>query len=292
MVVSWRSFGLFAVVVFVLRPICVFGGTIKSNLTLSEKLFISWISPRGIVTAAVASIFSINLIDNPVPFVDMKDAFMLLPLTFLIILGTVILQGLTAKPLARFLGVTRKEPRGIIFLSADKAARYFAHYIQKKGIPVLMADTSRQNSREAEAMGLEVHNRSLISEDVYEEIDFSQYGQLHAMTPNTEINLLTCKFLSEELGKERTYRVISKQETKHRSDAGTFSRNFLMMGRSELQEINRLVTKNPEFIERSFDDKKELENFLNAKKDSILPIFIFKNEKRILPVTERLPDIS
>lgn len=289
LVISWQSFALFGVVIFVLRPICVFGGTINSHLTFNEKLFISWISPRGIVTAAVASIFSINLIDNPVPFIDMKDAFMLLPLTFLIILGTVILQGLSAKPLAKALGVTRKEPSGVIFLSADKAARYLAHYIQKKGIPVLMADTSKQNSREAEAMGLEVHNRSLISEDVFEEIDFSQYGQLYAMTPNTEINLLTCRFLSEELGKDRTYRIISKEETKHRSDAGTFTRNFLIGGRMQLQEINKVVAEKPEFIERSFEDKKELENFLTSKKDKVVPVFIYKEEKRIIPFTEHLP---
>ena len=60
----WETLFLFLIVVFVLRPIGVFLSTANSNLKLNEKLFISWVGPRGIVAAGIASLFGLKLNDE------------------------------------------------------------------------------------------------------------------------------------------------------------------------------------------------------------------------------------
>ena len=67
---------------------------------LRQRVFMGWLAPRGIVTASVASLFSIRLEQAGI-----LGAGRLQGLVFLTILMTVGLQGLTAQPLARVLGL-------------------------------------------------------------------------------------------------------------------------------------------------------------------------------------------
>ncbi|MBT8317733.1 MAG: sodium:proton antiporter, partial [Lutibacter sp.] len=88
----WETLVLFAIVIFVLRPIGVFLSTANSGLKFNEKLFISWVGPRGIVAAGIASLFGIKLIMLKVP-----GAEYITPLVFMIVLGTVLLNATTAR---------------------------------------------------------------------------------------------------------------------------------------------------------------------------------------------------
>ena len=74
------------------------------SLDWREKLLVSWVAPRGIVTAAVASLFALQL-----DAVGVAGAGSLKGLVFLTILMTVGLQGFTAAPLAGLLGLRLSE---------------------------------------------------------------------------------------------------------------------------------------------------------------------------------------
>ena len=87
------------------RPAAVGVATIGLPLDWRQRLFMGWLAPRGIVTAAVASLFSIRLEQAGI-----LGAGRLQGLVFLTILMTVGLQGLTAQPLARVLGLIQSEP--------------------------------------------------------------------------------------------------------------------------------------------------------------------------------------
>ncbi|MCZ7666739.1 MAG: cation:proton antiporter [Chloroflexi bacterium] len=89
-----------AVLIFIARPLAVFLSTIRSALTMRERIFMSWMAPRGIVAAAISSIFAFRLVEDGI-----AGAEKLVPLTFLVIVGTVLIYSLTVEPLARFLGV-------------------------------------------------------------------------------------------------------------------------------------------------------------------------------------------
>ena len=87
----------------VIRPISISMATMGNQLKIKEKIFLAWLAPRGIVTAAVASLFSIRLEQAGV-----LGAGRLQGLVFLTILMTVGIQGLTASPLAKVLELTEK----------------------------------------------------------------------------------------------------------------------------------------------------------------------------------------
>ncbi|WP_291728484.1 cation:proton antiporter [Bernardetia sp.] len=290
LVLTIKSFILFAVVVFVLRPLSVFLSTWGTNLTLKEKLFISYISPRGIVTAAVASIFSISLFQSKDYIIPLDEASMLLPLVFLVIVGTVVLQGLTAKPIAKLLGVTRKDPNGVVFLSADESARFVAKIIQKYNIPVLLADTSKANTREASMQQIPVYEGSILNEEAWEEVDFAQYGQLWAMTPNAEINALACRIVGEELDKGKVFRFISnrEQETLNKDD---YPKNILFEGRADFITFSHFIRKNPKIKEKQVNSREEVLSILDAveNKGKVIPLFVINDKNFIEPALAVTP---
>ena len=96
---GWGGILCVLTLMFVVRPIGVGVATIGLPLALQQRLFLGWLAPRGIVTASVASLFSIRLEQAGI-----LGAGRLQGLVFLTILMTVGLQGLTAQPLARILG--------------------------------------------------------------------------------------------------------------------------------------------------------------------------------------------
>jgi NhaP-type Na+/H+ or K+/H+ antiporter len=104
---------LFAIVILVIRPLGVILSTLKTTLSWKEIAFISWIGPKGLVAAAVACLFSLDLIKNS-SYVSPEEAELLLPLVFLIIVGTVVIQGSSAKYIASFLRISKERWRRII----------------------------------------------------------------------------------------------------------------------------------------------------------------------------------
>lgn len=104
-VVLWPTVALVILLVLVVRPLVAAVATARTSLTLRERAFIGWMDPRGIVAASTAATFS-----APLAAAGIADAEKLLPATFLVIVGTVTLYGLTALPVARALGLRGDEP--------------------------------------------------------------------------------------------------------------------------------------------------------------------------------------
>jgi NhaP-type Na+/H+ or K+/H+ antiporter len=86
--------------VFVVRPLVAAVSTLRTPLTWRERAFIGWMDPRGIVAASTAASFG-----APLAAAGVSGANKLVPATFLVIVGTVTLYGLTAAPVARLLGL-------------------------------------------------------------------------------------------------------------------------------------------------------------------------------------------
>ncbi len=103
---GWGGVVCVFMIMIIVRPIAIFLATMGRELNLKEKVFLAWLAPRGIVTAAVASLFSIRLEQAGV-----LGAGRLQGLVFLTILMTVGIQGLSAKPLANRLDLVQKNTR-------------------------------------------------------------------------------------------------------------------------------------------------------------------------------------
>jgi len=100
---GWGGVVCVFILMVIVRPISIWLATMGRELNLKEKIFLAWLAPRGIVTAAVASLFSIRLEQAGI-----LGAGRLQGLVFLTILMTVGIQGLSAKPLANRLELCQK----------------------------------------------------------------------------------------------------------------------------------------------------------------------------------------
>ncbi|MCB9138806.1 MAG: cation:proton antiporter [Caldilineaceae bacterium] len=199
---GWRSFLVLAVVLLVLRPLGVFVSSIGSKLTRNERLFLAWIAPRGIVAAAVSSLFAIQLIE-----LGYTEATILQPLVFLVIAGTVLLQGGTAKTVAQWLGVSEADPQGFLFMGSTDLTRQLAQLLDNLDYRVLIADTNYESVAQARLLGIEAYHGNILSEAVEDELDLTGIGHFLAMTRNDEANSLACKHMEEDLGSSKVFQL-------------------------------------------------------------------------------------
>jgi hypothetical protein len=210
----------------VIRPLAVFFSTMRTELRLRERLFLAWIAPRGIVAAAVSSIFAATLLGQAELSPEMTASVKkMVPITFLVIVGTVTIYGLTAGPLARWLKIAVSNPQGVLFAGAGPPVQAVAAAIQREGYDVLLVDTSQENIRTARMSGLPTVWASVLSEYVRDEIDFGGIGRLVAMTPSDEVNALAAQDFAEVFGRARVYQLVTKTTESERR--GSVSREHM-----------------------------------------------------------------
>ncbi len=130
---GWRLPALLVIVLFVLRPLNVFLSTLRQNFSLPEKLFLSWLAPRGIVAASMASLFTLRLIDKH------PEAGLLETGTYAVIATTVLLQGLSAPFVARFLGLKKPEQGTLLVVGQPGLAVPLCTSLRQAGALTLVA---------------------------------------------------------------------------------------------------------------------------------------------------------
>jgi NhaP-type Na+/H+ or K+/H+ antiporter len=169
--------------IFIARPLAVYLSALRTNLSWQEKGFLSWIAPRGIVAAAVSSLFAFRLEQN-----GFEEAQILVPLVFMVIVVTVILQGLSASSLAGFLKVREPESRGFLILGANAVARDLAKAFAAHKLPVMLSDTSWENVRGARMDNLPVYYGNPASEHAENNLELTGVGQVLALSPYRQMN--------------------------------------------------------------------------------------------------------
>ncbi|WP_068827990.1 cation:proton antiporter [Pseudomonas sp. BMS12] len=207
---------LLAIIQFIARPLSVALSTFGSSLNWRERSLLAWIAPRGIVAAAVSAIFAERLQAHGV-----AQAQLLVPLTFLVIIGTVVLQSATARPIARLLKVAEPSPRGFLIIGANPVARAIGKALQQREQRVLLTDSSWENISAARMDGLPVYFGNPASQHADAHLDLIGLGQLLALSPSSEQNSLACTRFRPDFGKANLYYLPSQREQrlseKHRT---------------------------------------------------------------------------
>jgi len=142
------TLGLIAVLVLVARPLVAFLATLRTDMTAGERAFTGWMAPRGIIAAATATTFGAGLAAQHV-----GGASKILPVTFLVIVVTVALYGLTAVPVARLLRVTRPARTRPLLVGGEDWVVDLGAALQSLGLQVLMwagLDEQRERIKEAD----------------------------------------------------------------------------------------------------------------------------------------------
>jgi NhaP-type Na+/H+ or K+/H+ antiporter len=213
---GWGAVAFLAVLIFIARPASVFLATWGSKLSLRERLFLAWMAPRGIVAAAVASIFSLRLVD-----IGYTDGALLVPLTFAVITGTVLLYGLKAKSVACWLGVAEENPQGVLIMGAHELGRGIAKALRNEGVKTMLIDTDWHDLAEARMLDIPTHYGSAVAEFALDEINFEGIGRFLALTSNDEANALAILHFAELFGRSEVYQLpLTKEQRgteRHRS---------------------------------------------------------------------------
>lgn len=210
------TLALLAVIQFVARPLNIGLSTLGSALGWRERALLAWIAPRGIVAAAVSAIFALRLQEHGDP-----NAQLLVPLTFLVIIGTVVLQSATARPLARLLGVAEPAPAGFLIIGANPVARALGKALNQLGSRVLLTDSSWENIRAARMDGLPTYFGNPTSQHADAHLDLVGLGHLLALSPSSEMSALACMRFRHDFAEPRRFTLPSgadsRRSDKHRS---------------------------------------------------------------------------
>ncbi|GAA6621749.1 cation:proton antiporter [Scytonema sp. NUACC26] len=202
---GWGGIYTVLVLMFVVRPINILFCTWNSGLNWRQKLFLSWVAPRGIVSASVASLFAILLTQRGVNGGEAIKA-----LVFLTIIMTVVCQGLTAGWVARWLQITSTEATGAVIVGCNPLSLLIARLFQERGEQVVMIDTDPQRCLQAEAENLRVIASSALDAGVLEEAGLASVGTFLAITSNGEVNFVLAQRAAEEFNPPRVLAVFPR----------------------------------------------------------------------------------
>ena len=272
---NWKTAVLFFLVVLVIRPLAVFISTYKSKLKINEKLFISWVGPRGIVAAGIASLFGSKLLKQGV-----DGAEYITPLVFMIVLGTVLLNATTARIFAKIVGVFLSSSEGILIVGASPASRLIATYLKQNNRRVVLIDSNPNHIKKAQELDLEAIEASVYDDDLSENIELNDIGYLMSLTGSSVINEFALSKFTKNFGEQGAFRLISSEEMKNKENnptIGLFSHTDDYINLSEVvrdfPNINEVeVTSKEDYIAKI---KK-----LNATITSI-PVFVKSSDEKI-----------
>ena len=272
LIYNWKTAILFAIVVFVIRPLGVFLSTNGSSLKFNEKLFISWVGPRGIVAAGIASLFGLKLAKNGV-----EGAEYITPLVFMIVLGTVLLNATTARFFAKIIGVFLKKSEGILIVGASKVSRLLGHYLVTNGRHVVLIDSNEKNIEKAKELGLEAISTNIYSDTLLDNIELSDVGYIMALTGNPDINKYAINKFSKQFGENGSYRLVTTQEM---LDDSIIPKEGLFSPKDDFSGLLELTRAYPSIQEINLEDKTHYDKLIKISNEDvdIIPLFVKDNE--------------
>lgn len=263
---NWKTVILFSVIVFVIRPLSVFLCTMGSTLKFNEKVFISWVGPRGIVAAGIASLFGGKLLQQGV-----EGAEYITPLVFMIVLGTVLLNATTARPFSKLLGIFLTRSEGVLLVGASQFSRLIARYLEDNGRHVVLIDSNQHKIQLAQEAGLEAINTDIYSDVLEDNIELNDVGFLMALTGSADINEYAINKFSTHFGESGTYRLITVDEMdslNNNPDEGLFSHT------NDYISLTEVARKYPKIHEIELRDKAHFDELIE----------ITNNDKEIIPL--------
>jgi NhaP-type Na+/H+ or K+/H+ antiporter len=275
LIYNWKTAILFAVVVLLLRPVGVFLSTWRSSMKLNEKIFISWVGPRGIVAAGIASLFGLKLVNLGVP-----GAEYITPLVFMIVLGTVLLNATTARPFAKLIGVFLKKSTGILIVGASEVSQLIGEYLVKNDRHVVLIDSNLTNIANARERGLEAINTNIYSENLEDNIELNDVGFLMALTGSSDINKYAINKFKANFGENGSFRLVTKEEMK---DPNNNPKEGLFSHTDDFLHLQAIAEKYPVINETTVNSKKHYEEIIDKtiNDKDMIPLFLKDNEDKL-----------
>jgi len=277
---NWKTAIIFFLIVFIIRPLGVFISTYNSNLKFNEKLFISWVGPRGIVAAGIASLFGSKLLKQGV-----EGAEYITPLVFMIVLGTVLLNATTARLFAKIIGVFLNSSDGILIVGASKSSRLIAEYIQNLGKRVVLIDANTSFIEQSSNMGLEAYSVNVYDDDLSDNIELNDIGYLIALTGSDAVNKYALKNFSPIFGERGAYRLATADEVKNQNFE---NEKHFFTPKDDFINLSEAARDYPSIYETAISSENEFNETLEKLHNQIesVPLFVKTIDNKIYTLSD------
>ncbi|MBQ4848590.1 sodium:proton antiporter [Pseudoalteromonas sp. MMG012] len=276
MLLDINIFIFLAIVLFIARPICIAISTFNSDLPFKSRLLLSWIAPRGIVAAAVGSVFALSMHESGI-----ADANKIVPLIFTVIIVTVVLQSLTATPLAKLLGVRQPSPNTLLIIGANHVARAIACGLKDQNIEVHLSDPAWENCKMARMDGLPCYYGNPQSEHAERYLPLTKLKSVIALSPNRHHNALGVQYFSHLLNEQSVFSLRSStNHAKANKDSATFlSRQILFGEQGNYARLSSLIAKGGKVSATRLSEEFTWDQYLEVNKEAI-PLFIISERNK------------
>ncbi|MGI2171486.1 cation:proton antiporter [Shewanella sp. MF05960] len=266
------------VVMFVARPLSIWISGLGTNLSSKDKWFLSWVAPRGIVAAAISSLFAIKL-----EAVGLEGATSIVPLVFLIIIGTVVIQSLTAGRWAKFLGVKEGSNQGLLIFGASNFSRELAKVLISKNIKVVLADNNWDSIRQARMENIPVYFGNPASEHAETYMDLSGVGRVLVMSPYRQLNPLVSFHFQDLLGVEKVYGLNNADTGSARHQLSeTYLKRLCLFGENiSYAKIASLMAKGAVLKVTNITENFTYEHFKKRYGETALPLVYLTKEGKV-----------
>ena len=314
---------LIALLVLVVRPVSIYLGLAGSDSEMKERTLLAFMAPRGIVAAAVVSIFAIEMehqaqnarqsaLSSSAEGASNADALGiradnlevlaaqaqdLVPLVFLVVVGTVAIYGLGVGRLAERLGLASTSPQGVMFAGSAPWLIEAGEHLAALDVPVKVVSHDFSAIRSARQAGLETYYGHVLSDITTDELDAAGMGHLIAASADDDMNATTARQYSSIFGSAATYQ-LKRADQENGSEKRTPSES--LGGRTAFQPA------------RTFDEMRDLraegmrvrrtrlsasftrEDFKRTYGDSAVLLFLVSSEGKVTVATKdtELPDTA
>jgi NhaP-type Na+/H+ or K+/H+ antiporter len=274
--------------IIIVRPLAVYFSTIKPSLKINERAFLAWMAPRGIVAAAVSSVFAVRVGE-----LGYQNSDQIVPLVFQVILGTVAIYGLTALPIARLLKVSQADPQGILFIGAQSWAREIARALKEEGFRVALVDSNWSHVAESRKSGCRAYYGNALAEEILHELQLDGIGRLFAVTSNDEVNSLAALHFADLFDRNNLFQLSPERQSSGKKSGriAPHLRGRLLFGEDITFEDMKSRFENGAMIKKTYITKEfDYDDFVSMHGDSFLPLIVI-TESRDLKIftTETQP---
>jgi len=206
---------------------------------------------------------------------------------FSVIIATVTLQSATARWLAVKLGLSEREPRGIIILGADAGNLALGRALQKCGYSVLFADTDWAKLRRARMDSFDTYYGRIVSEHADSHLDLVGVGYLLAMSPSQDQNTLACLRYRSELGADGVYAIKTGEEKENAKHVPTGSLRVQKLFGTEitLERWNELFAEGAEVRTTRLTENFTFEKYGEQMPGDFILLIAIDPQGRLHPYT-------
>jgi NhaP-type Na+/H+ or K+/H+ antiporter len=279
---GWSGVITVIFLMIVVRPVSVFICTLGLKMKIRDLAFLSWLAPRGIVAAAIASFFVVALNKAGIPGGDSLRA-----LVFLVIAITVTVQGLTAGMIAHLLGIRRETNSGYAILGANEVARTLALELKNHDERVILMDSNAAACNSAEGDGLKVIFGNAMDENILIRARVEEMAGCIGLTQNEELNLLFVNQVKEQFKVPKRFISISESEGHISIESMNEAGVSVLFGAPYDVELwavrlRRKIASVERWIFEPQDESKDSIPISDIPLQSLLPLIMIRKESLVL----------